>query len=210
MKKGLLIVFEGGEFVGKTTQQKRAKAYLEEKGYDVITTHEPGGGDPRIREKLLDVKREISPEEELSLFCEDRRLHAQNVIRPALEEGKIVLLDRFEYSTISYQGYGRGLALDLIKKKSAKARGNVEPDLVILLNANPAMVSNRAPAATRFEKEGPAFHRRVWLGFLLQAAEDRKRWRVIDATLPEEEVWQEVKKYLDQLISERVFSLSDA
>ena len=204
MKKGLFIVFEGGEFVGKTTQQKRAKIYLESKGLEVVATHEPGDGDPDIREKLLDAKGKISPEEELNLFCEDRRLHMQNVIGPALDEGKIVLSDRFEYSTISYQGYGRGLPLDHIKKKNTEARGDAKPDLVLLLSADPFMVFQREKTAKdRFEKENLAFHQRVWLGFLVQAAEDRKRWRVIDATLSEEEVWQEVKKYLDQLISSR-------
>lgn len=204
MKKGLFIDFEGGEFVGKTTQIKRAKAYLEEKGCDVITTHEPGGGDPQIRAKLLDAKGKISPEEELELFCEDRRLHVQNVIRPALDEGKIVLLDRFEFSTIAYQGYGRGLPLNIIRQKSAAARQGIWPDLIILLSADPAVIMNRAPVSKqydRFEKEGIAFHRRVWLGFLAQAAEDKKHWRVINATLPEEKVWRKVKQCLNKLIS---------
>jgi len=117
MKKGLLIDFEGGEFTGKTTQLRRARTYLEEKGYTVLATHEPGGGDPQIRQKLLEAREKLTPEQELDLFCEDRRLHVQNLIRPALAEGKIVLLDRFEPSTIAYQGYGRGLPIDRIKQK---------------------------------------------------------------------------------------------
>lgn len=203
MNKGLFIDFEGGEFVGKTTQLRRAKAYLKNKGFEVVTTREPGGGDPQIREKLLDAKGKPSPEEELDLFCEDRRIHVQNVIRPALQEGDVVLSDRFEPSTIAYQGYGRGLSIDLIKQKSARARKGIWPDLIILLSADPAAVMSRVPASkyNRFEKEELTFHRRVWLGFLMQTAEDKKRWRVVDAALSEEEVWREVKKHLDTLLS---------
>ena len=211
MKKGLLIDFEGGEFTGKTTQLRRARTYLEEKGYTVLATHEPGGGDPQIRQKLLEAREELTPEQELDLFCEDRRLHVQNLIRPALAEGKIVLLDRFEPSTIAYQGYGRGLPIDRIKQKSSDARHGVWPDLIILLSANPARVMNRAPLATRtdrFEKEKLVFHRRVWRGFLAQAAEDKKRWRVIDATLSKEEVWKNVKTCLDEFIAARLAACS--
>lgn len=210
MKKGLFIDFEGGEFVGKTTQIVYARAYLESKGFEVVTTHEPGGGDLQIREKLLDAKEKISPEEELELFCEDRRLHVQNIIRPALNKERMVLIDRFEPSTIAYQGYGRGLSINPIKQKSAVARQGVWPDLIILLSANPAAIKNRAPATTRFEKEGLAFHRRVWIGFLVQAAEDKKRWRIIDATLSKKEVWNRVQQCIDQLIAERGVAPSNA
>lgn len=210
MNKGLFIDFEGGEFVGKTTQIRRAKAYLESKGFNVITTHEPGGGDPQIREKLLDAKGKLSPEEELDLFCEDRQFHVENIIRPALDEGKIVLCDRFEPSTIAYQGYGRGLSRELIKQKSARARWDIWPDCIILLDADPVTAFSRAEAVTRFEQEDFDFHNRVREGFLAQVKEDPKHGCLIDATPSEEKVWQKVKECLDRLISEYVFSPSNA
>lgn len=206
MKKGFFIDFEGGEFTGKTTQHERAEEYLESKGFSVVATHEPGGGDPQIREKLLNAKGKISPEEELDLFCKDRRLHIQQVIQPALEEGKIVLCDRFAPSTIAYQGYGRGLPMDLVKKKIEETCQGVWPDLIIFLSAGPSIAMTRAPASKqydRFEKEKLAFHRRVWIGFLVQAAEDKKRWRIINATLSKDEVWDQVRQCIDQLIAER-------
>lgn len=209
MKKGILIDFEGGEKVGKTSQLSRARIYLEKKGCKVVTSHEPGGGDPQIRQKLLDMKENMSPEEELDLFCEDRRLHVQNVIRPALNEGNIVLLDRFEPSTIAYQGYGRGLSLALIRERSAEARNGTWPDLIILFNADPTKVLTRAKATTRFDQENIVFHLCVWNGFLTQAAEDKKRWCVINATPSEEEVWQTVKQCLDKFISAHASSLSN-
>ncbi len=194
------IVFEGGEKVGKTTQLARAKDYLQAQGYTVVLTHEPGGGDSAIREKLLDKKGVLAPEEELDLFCQDRALHITNVILPALERGAIVLCDRFEPSTIAYQGYGRGIDLELIKNKSAAARGGILPDLIVLLDANPEVVLSREEATSRFDAEKLEFHQRVREGFLTQAREDPEHWRIVDATQLIENVWHQIKKHLSNFL----------
>ncbi|TSC79826.1 MAG: dTMP kinase [Parcubacteria group bacterium Gr01-1014_29] len=200
MKRGIFIVFEGGEKVGKTTQLKRAKQFLEEKYYSVVLTHEPGGGDPALREKLLDKKGTLTPEEELDYFCRDRALHINNIIAPALENGTIVLCDRFEPSTIAYQGYARGIDLELIKKKSAAARYGMWPNLIILLDADPAAVLSREEATSRFDAETLDFHHRVRYGFLAQAKNDPVHWRIVDAEQPLDVVWKNVKKYLDEFL----------
>ena len=208
MEKGLFIVFEGGEKVGKTTQLRHAKQYLEEKRCLVVLTHEPGGGDPNIRKILLDKRGTISPEEELDYFCIDRALHVDNVINPALEEGAIILSDRFEPSTIAYQGYGRGIDIKLIKEKSAKARRGVWPHLIILLDADPEIALSREEATSRFDAESLDFHQRVRHGFLAQMKEDSARWRIVDATQSINTVWQEIKKHIDALLTERENTLS--
>lgn len=200
MKRGLFIVFEGGEKVGKTTQIRLLKDYLAGKGYTVVVSKEPGGGDPAIREKLLDKKGVLTPEEELDLFCRDRALHMANVVRPALANGAMVLCDRFEPSTIAYQGYGRNIDIALIKQKSADARQDIWPNLIILLDANPETVLPREEATSRFDAETLDFHKRVRKGFLAQAAEDPSHWRVIDVEKSIEKVWLEVKKHIDCLV----------
>ena len=203
MDKGLFIVFEGGEKTGKTTQLKHAKQYLEEKGYQVILTHEPGGGDPNIRKVLLDKKGVLTPEEELDYFCADRALHVDNVIIPALEKSKIVLCDRFEPSTIAYQGYGRRMDRELIKEKSLKACRGIQPDYIILLDADPEIALRREEATNRFDAEHMDFHQRVREGFLAQAHRDPARWGVIDATQAIEAVWENIKQHLDIMLQER-------
>jgi len=200
MSGNKLIVFEGGEKVGKTTQLARAKEYLTAKGHSVILTHEPGGGDPDIRKKLLDTKGILTPEEELDLFCKDRALHITNVIQPALERGAVILCDRFEPSTIAYQGYGRGIDLTLIKRKSAEARRGIQPDFIFLLDADPQKVLSREEATSRFDAEKLDFHTRVRQGFLVQAADDPDHWRIIDAGQPVEVVWKDIEKHLKEIL----------
>ena len=200
MKKGVFIVFEGGEKVGKTTQIKLLKEYLDKKGHSVVASKEPGGGDPAIREKLLAIGATLTREKELELFCEDRNLHIQNLIKPSLAEGKIVVLDRFDHSTIAYQGYGRGMPIPLLKEKITEVRNGLQPDLVILLDADPTDVLSREEATSRFDAEKMDFHKRVRQGFLAQAEEDPMHWRVVDASKPLEEVWQGVKKQVDKVV----------
>ena len=194
MEKALFIVFEGGEKVGKTTQIRLLETYLTQKGYDMVVTKEPGGGDPDIRKKLLNKKGILTPEEELDLFCRDRALHIENVVKPALQNNKIVLCDRFEPSTIAYQGYGRGMDIAHIREKSKQVRQNIWPDLILLLDADPETVLSREEATSRFDAENLDFHQRVRKGFLAQATADPTRWRVIDATRSIEEIHKEVKK----------------
>jgi len=201
--QGMLILFEGGEKAGKTTQIAYTKEYLKAHGYTVLSSHEPGGGDPSIRTKLLDMKGVLTPEEELNLFCRDRALHIQNTIIPALQEKKIILLDRFEPSTIAYQGYARGISIDHIKKKSARARKGIWPDIIFLLDADPKMILTREEATSRFDAEKIDFHEKVRNGFLAQAKEDSATWHIINALQTREDVWEAIKKKIDTFLSLR-------
>lgn len=203
MKNGSFIVFEGGEKVGKTTHLLRLKEYLEQRGYSVVSSKEPGGGDPSLREKLLALENTLTKEEELTLFCKDRKLHIERVISPALQQGKIMICDRFEPSTIAYQGYGRGMDITLIKKESAKARNGIWPDLIILLDADPTNVLNRQEASTRFDAEKLDFHKRVREGFLAQAKADPQNWRIVDATRSLEIVWKHIQNHIHEFLTGR-------
>ncbi|QQG46164.1 MAG: dTMP kinase [Candidatus Niyogibacteria bacterium] len=203
--RGIFIVFEGGDFCGKTTQSKRFYEDLKARGLDVIWTKEPGGTPEgvEIRQKLLHGN--ITPEEEIDLFCEDRRIHYEKVIRPALERGAIVICDRNEYSTIAYQGAGRGYDITEIKRKSGEARGGIEPDLVILADCDPEILQDRAKKRgemlTRFEKLGMDFHHRVRISFLEQAEEKPEKWRVLDASRSIDEIYEDVKRHTGPLLS---------
>src|SRR3989344_3322668 len=178
MKKGIFIVFEGGEKVGKTTQIRLLTEYLTGKGYKLFVSKEPGGANPAIREKLLAMKNKLTGEEEFELLCEDRKLHIDNFIRPSLEAGKVVILDRFDSSSIAYQGYGRGVPLESLGRRIAELRNGTHPDLTILLDADPEKVLPRDIATARFDAEKIEFHQRVREGFRAQAVENPQTWRV--------------------------------
>ncbi|OGZ29076.1 MAG: dTMP kinase [Candidatus Niyogibacteria bacterium RIFCSPHIGHO2_01_FULL_45_28] len=203
--RGIFIVFEGGDFCGKTTQSRRLYEDLKSLGLDVVWTKEPGGTPEglEIRQKLLHGN--ISPEEELDLFCEDREIHYRTVIRSALERGAVVICDRTEYSTIAYQGAGRGYDIAEIKRKSGKARGGIEPDLIILADCDPETLKSRAEkrgeTLTRFEKLGMDFHHRVRKSFLDQAEEKPEKWRVLDASRSIDEIYEDVKKCVEPLLT---------
>ncbi|MEK7567016.1 MAG: dTMP kinase [Patescibacteria group bacterium] len=202
--RGIFIVFEGGDFCGKTTQSKRLYEDLKARGLDVVWTKEPGGTPEglEIRQKLLHGN--IPPEEETDLFCQDRKIHYEKVIKPALERGATVLCDRNEYSTIAYQGGGRGYDVAEIKRKSGEARNGIEPDLIILTDCNPETlkerIEKRGETLTRFEKLGMDFHHRVRKSFLDQAAQDPQKWRVLDASRSIDEIYEDVKKCAEPLL----------
>lgn len=189
---GRLIVFEGCEGAGKSTVIKILATYLKHVGCEVVETKEPYGD---YRKRLLDANPEIKlgPEQELDLFIENRNEHFKELIIPSLKEGKIILCDRSSPSTTAYQHYGRGLNLTDILVKDAMARKNVNFDLIILLDIDPAIGLSRKNPETRFEFENIDFHRRVRQGYLEQAQRDpTKKWIVIDASKSESEVVEEV------------------
>ena len=146
----------------------------------------------------------ISSEAELLLFAASRAQLVTEVIRPALREGKIVICDRFSYSTLVYQGYGRGLNLSTIEMVNSLAAQNLQPDVVILLDLPPEQgLARKRNIKDRFEMEDLSFHRRVREGYLKLAAADPDRWLVIDATLPKrkisEIIWEKVSQLLPDL-----------
>lgn len=208
---GKFITFEGGEGCGKSTQVKRLKAALEEKGIRVLLTREPGG--TRLSELirgLLKDEHEDPPcdRSELLLFLAARAQLVRNVIRPALEAGTWVISDRFSDSTFAYQGYGRGLPLDVLRLANDFACEGLAPDRTILLDVDAetsqARMRKREAAtnttADRIEQAGDAFHARLRQGFLEMAAQDPARIVKIDASGTPDEVWELVWKSLTPLV----------
>ncbi|MGD9762715.1 MAG: dTMP kinase [Candidatus Binatia bacterium] len=186
-RRGSLIAFEGPEGSGKSTQVARAAQVLRADGHAIVqSTFEPGGTPlgRELREVLLHGRAALDPLAELFLYLADRAQHVAEVIAPALDNGALVLTDRYSASTIAYQGYGRGLDLDAVGRADCWARGGLSPRLTILLDCPPRVGLARAVRTDRFHAELEAFHARVRGGFLAQAAAAPATWRVIDATQP--------------------------
>ena len=201
---GLFITFEGGEGCGKSTQSRLLLKKLGQQNIPVVLTHEPGGTalGNELR-KTLKRKRDssISPQAELFLLAASRAQLVAEVIRPALEEGKVVICDRFTHSTMVYQGYGRGLDFTAIKMVNNMATMYLNPDLIILLDISPEQgLARKRSLKDRFELENLSFHRRVRDGYLKMATAEPDRWMVIDASLPKGKIaaiiWDRVSPLL--------------
>ena len=200
---GRFITFEGGEGCGKSTQVARLRAALAERGVETVLTREPGG--TRLAEQiraLLKDELDDPPTDrsELLLFLAARAQLVETVIRPALAAGKWVVSDRFSDSTLAYQGYGRGLPLDVIRRTNDFACGGLRPDLTLLLDVDPETARARMrgreaatrTAADRIECAGDAFHARLREGFHALAAAEPARIVTIDATGTPDAVWSRV------------------
>jgi len=201
----LFITFEGGEGVGKSLQANALYRKLEKLGIPVLVTCEPGGtpfGQKIARLLKWSQKSDLSPLAELFLFNASRAHLVNEVIKPALEGGKVVICDRYTDSTIAYQGYGRGLDLEMVKMVNDLATGELTPELAILLDmpVEAGLARKSSDRPDRFEQEALDFHRRVREGFLKLAAGEPHRWFVVDAGLPKkaitELIWQRVEKLL--------------
>ncbi|TET57318.1 MAG: dTMP kinase, partial [Dehalococcoidia bacterium] len=194
--------FEGGEGCGKSTQSRLLLKKLEQQGIPTILTHEPGGTALGNEIRMLLKRKQgasISPQAELFLFAASRVQLVAELVRPALQEGKAVICDRFTYSTIVYQGYGRGLDLATVGMVNTMATGNLKPDLTILLDMPSEQgLERRRSSKDRFELEDLSFHHRVREGYLKMAAAEPDRWLLIDASLAKakiaEIVWDKVRK----------------
>ena len=188
---GRFIVFEGGEGCGKSTQAARLAGHL-----DALLTRQPGGTPigARLRELLLDgVAGDVAPRTEALLMAADRAQHVDEVVRPALADGRDVVCDRYIPSSIAYQGFGRGLDPGEVRRISDWAVDGLWPDLVLLLVVPPEEALARTGGARdRIEAAGDGFHRRVDAAFRDMAADDAQRWRVIDGLGSEEQVWERV------------------
>jgi len=187
-KGGMLIAFEGGEGSGKSTQASRLAEWLTERGVAVTLTHEPGATDlgARIRRILLDSPDgSLTPRAEALLFAADRAHHVDTVIRPALDRGEVVITDRYVDSSLAYQGAGRALAMDDVRRLSQWATGGLRPDLTVLLDVDPELGLERARAAghgrDRVERESLEFHQRVRDGFLALADAAPDHYLIVDA-----------------------------
>jgi dTMP kinase len=208
---GVFIVFEGGEGSGKSTQVERLAATLRAEGRDVVVTREPGATQVgvRIRGLLLEPAAGVSgavtlaPRAEALLYAADRAHHVASVVRPALAEGNIVISDRYIDSSLAYQGAGRTLPVEDVSWLSAWATGGLQPDLVVLLDIDPAVGLARIAGrgrADRLEAENVAFHERVRYAFLDLARKDPKRYLVVDATLPPDEIARQVADRVRELL----------
>jgi dTMP kinase len=202
------FTFEGIEGSGKTTQIELAHAFLSDRGYKVRVTREPGGTalGERIREILLsDKSLVLEPVTELLLYEASRAQVVSEVIRPALQEGSIVLCDRFTDATMAYQGYGRGLDLELIRVLNGIATGGLYPEATFLLDC-PASVGLRrinersalshGRGLDRLEQEGIEFHERVRQGYLDLAEQAKERIVVLDARQDARAIHAQIKGYL--------------
>jgi dTMP kinase len=180
-----LIVFEGPEGAGKSTQVAHLAERLRAAGVALTVTREPGGtptGDA-IRTLLLHADVAIDPLVEFLLYSASRAQHVLEVIRPALDRGDVVLSDRYAGASVAYQGYGRGLDLSFVDDLNRRATGGLHPDLTVLLDVDPAEGLRRVAgrgAEDRLEREALDFHQRVREGFLAQAEADPS-WLVLDA-----------------------------
>ncbi len=187
----MFVTFEGPEGAGKSTAIAVVAEALRARGFDVLTTREPGAGatGKGIRALLLDSD-DLDSRTELFLFLADRAQHVASLIRPALEAGRVVLCDRHADSTVVYQGYGRGLDIDWLRSLNAFATGELKPDLTVLFDLEPAVGLARLKSKDRLDREPLAFHTAVRNGFLVEAAREPERWRIIDASAPPEQVAQ--------------------
>jgi dTMP kinase len=169
-----------------------------------VLTREPGGTPvgERVRSLLLDpASGDLDPRTEALLLAAARAQHVADVVAPALAAGQTVVTDRYSHSSLAYQGYGRGLPLDEVRALSDWATAGLWPDAVVLLSLEAEAAEARRGSPDRFESESRAFHRRVEAGFRSLAAEDAKRWRVVDGSGTVEEVARRVWEVLADLVA---------
>jgi dTMP kinase len=196
----MFITLEGPEGSGKSTQLPPLAAYLQEAGYSVVISREPGGTaiGNQVRACLHDVNNtEMEPTTEFLLYSASRAQLVREVIRPALAEGKVVLCDRYADSSIAYQGYGRDLDLGDLRKITEFTTGGLKPDLTFLLDIDVKEGLSRrisgAEEMNRLDLEAIAFHERVREGYHELAALDPQRWVLIDAAQSPQEIQQELR-----------------
>ncbi len=195
MKQGLFITFEGADGCGKTTQLNLLRDYLENSGYEVVLTREPGGKGlgEKIREILLNYNGEVSNRCESFLFLADRAQNIDTIVKPAVKSGKIVLCDRHTDSTVAYQGYGRGLDINRINMLNNLATDGIKPDLTFVFDIDTETSMQRVGAEKdRMESAGKEFHTKVRNGYLELAKQEPERIKVIDATKSIDEIHNEV------------------
>lgn len=206
MEKGLFITFEGADGSGKTTQLSNIKSFLEQKGFDVVITREPGALDigQKIRNILLHHEGIVADRCEMFLFLADRAQHVETFIKPAIEQGKIVLCDRHIDSTIAYQGYGRGQDIDLLKKLNDIAVNGLTPDLTLLFDVSTEVAQERVGSEKdRMESAGIEFHKKVRNGYLELQKEQPQRIKIVNANNSISEVFEDTKKIVTDLIQKK-------
>lgn len=208
-QKGFMLVCDGSNGAGKTTVIKTIVSYLESKGREVVITREPGGTpiSEEIRELLLNAKNtEMCDTTELLLFGASRAQHVQEKILPALKAGKVVVSDRFDSATVSFQHYARGLSLDKINVINELALDGFKADMTIILDLDPLVglerVQSRGEGLDRMEDQKLEFLQNARNGYLKQADQSPERFAVVDASLSIDDVAEQVLTVVDQLLEE--------
>ena len=204
--RGFFVTFEGGDGCGKSTQFSMAAEYFAARGWDVVTSREPGGCyiSEKIRELLLDVaSKGMTAKCEAMLYAAAREQHVQQVILPAMEEGKLFLCDRFLDSSIAYQAYGRELTEEFIRQINEPAVGDLKPDMTVLYALDMETARKRVArggAPDRIESEGDDFKARLNEGYAILAAREKHRIRTVDASRSIEEVFRDTERYISDLL----------
>ncbi|NLB46350.1 MAG: dTMP kinase [Microbacteriaceae bacterium] len=207
MSTGIFITLEGGDGVGKTTQAELLSSWLEQRGFEVVRTREPGGTDlgASIRGLLLHGGH-VTQRAEALLYAADRAQHIDQVVRPALERGAAVVQDRFIDSSLAYQGAGRALALDEVRGINEWATERLWPELTVLLDLDPTVAAKRRAEAgmtdDRLEREAIEFHERVREEFRALAAAEPGRFLVLDAAARVEDLHEAIIARVAPLVTE--------
>ena len=204
--RGLFITFEGVEGCGKTTQMEKLAVDLARRGFKILKTREPGGTPvgEKIREVLLDLKNHnLDSRTELFLYLASRSQHREDIIAPALKQGRIILCDRYSDATLAYQGFGRKLNWKFVRMAVDYAALSQQPDITFLLDLDVrkglARVKKRG-RTNRLDREKISFHQRVRSGYLQLARTSKGRIKVIDGSLKIPEVKLEIRQHLEPLI----------
>lgn len=213
MSRGRLVSFEGLDGAGKTTQMHLLEQWLQARNVTYIRTLEPGGTPLGIELRPLVLNRPelaIVPLAEAFLFQADRAQHFARLVIPALQAGKLVITDRCYDASIAYQGYARGVGVELVEQLSMLATQGIQPDLTILLDLEPSQVHNRTDVTsdssgtreerTRFDVEAEEFHQQVREGFRMLARKYPERIKVVIASRTVEEVHQEIVGLVKELL----------
>lgn len=203
---GLFIAFEGGEGVGKSTQEAILGAYLEQQGRAVVRTREPGGTPAAEAIRHLVLSHDyagLNPRSEALLFAAARGDHVDRVIRPALERGHVVICDRYIDSSVAYQGVARDLGVDWVRNLSLWATNNLTPDLTIVLTIDPEISLARVTNHDRLESEPLEYHRSVTQAFLDMAAQEPSRYLVVDASQDIDVISQVIRERVEQELVSR-------
>lgn len=201
--RGLFVTFEGGDGVGKTTQQALLGQWFAAHGHEVVRTREPGGTElgALLRGALLHGGA-VDARTEALLFATDRAHHVHTVVRPALARGAMVVSDRYLDSSVAYQGAGRALGVDEVRDLSLWATGGLLPDLTILLDLDERTAGLRRAGEEpdRLENESASFHRRVREVFLELAAREPQRFLVLDAARGRDELHRDTVARVERLL----------
>ncbi|HEY71765.1 MAG: dTMP kinase [Chloroflexi bacterium] len=211
----VFITFEGPDGSGKTTQIRLLAEWLREQGHEVVLTREPGGteiGD-QIRTVLHDpYNTAMDARTEILLYSASRAQHVAQLIRPSLAAGKIIISDRYADSTLAYQGYGRGLDLEVLRAVTSFATGGLTPALTVYLNITPEEGLQRRRLGgdewNRLDAEALEFHQRVRAGYLELVKQGTERWAVIDAARSVEEVQAEIRTVVQARLGKETRFLS--